>query len=100
MIAMHHVAIAVTDIAEALNWYSGRLDVATLYTDDSWALLRFDNIALALAQPNQHPPHVAIERDSAESYSALKPHRDVTASVYIRDPGGNAVEIMKRGSRS
>ena len=100
MIALHHVAIAVTDIAEALNWYSGRLDVATLYTDDSQALAEFDNTALALVRPDQHPPHFTIERDNAESYGPLTPHRDGTASAYIRVPGGNAVEIMKRGSRS
>ena len=42
----------------------------------------------------------AIERDNAESYGRLTLHREGTASVYIRDPWGKAVEIMKRSSRS
>jgi catechol 2,3-dioxygenase-like lactoylglutathione lyase family enzyme len=94
---LHHVAIAVPDIAEALDWYRNQFDVETMYTDDSWALLKFENIALALVLPEQHPPHVAVERANAESYGKLTPHRDGTASVYIRDPWGNAVEIMKAG---
>ena len=92
---LHHVAIAVPDIGQALDWYCEQFDVETLYQDDSWALLKFENIALALVLPDQHPPHVAVERENAEAYGTLTPHRDGTASVYIRDPWGNAVEIMK-----
>ncbi len=71
-----------------------------LYADASWALLKFENIALALVLPDQHPPHVAVERENAEAYGTLTPHRDGTASVYIRDPWGNAVEIMKASGSS
>ncbi len=94
---LHHVAIAVPDIAQALDWYRAQFDVETVYTDDSWALLKFENIALALVLPEQHPPHVAVERKNAETYGPLTPHRDGTASVYIQDPWGNAVEIIKAG---
>ncbi len=92
---LHHVAIAVPDIGKALGWYRDQFDVESVYVDESWALLKFDNISLALVLPDQHPPHIAVERVNAESYGALTPHRDGTASVYIRDPWGNAVEIMK-----
>ena len=95
---LHHVAISVPDISEALAWYSDQFDVETVYSDESWALLKFDNIALALVLPRQHPPHIAVERENADSYGPLTPHRDGTASVYIRDPRGNAVEIMKTDS--
>ena len=95
---LHHVAIAVPDIAEALDWYRNRFDVEPVYTDESWALLKFENIALALVLPDQPPPHVAVERRNAEKYGTLTVHRDGTASVYIRDPWGNAVEIMKTDS--
>jgi catechol 2,3-dioxygenase-like lactoylglutathione lyase family enzyme len=92
---IHHVAITVPDIGKAHDWYRDQFDTEIIYVDESWALLKFDNIALALVLPEQHPPHVAVERANAEKYGALTRHRDGTASVYIRDPWGNAVEIMK-----
>ncbi|MEM9683614.1 MAG: VOC family protein, partial [Pseudomonadota bacterium] len=85
----------VPDIEKALDWYRERLDVETAYVDESWALLRFENISLALVLPDQHPPHIAIERPDAEAYGPLTPHRDGTASVYIEDPWGNSVELLK-----
>ena len=95
MDTIHHVAIVVPDIAQALEWYRAEFDFKTVYVDETWALLKFENISLALVVPDQHPPHIAIERQNAESYGPLQPHRDGTASVYIEDPWGNAVEILK-----
>ena len=95
---LHHIAIAVPNIEKALDWYRERLDVETAYVDESWALLRFENIALALVLPDQHPPHIAIERPDADAYGPLTPHRDGTASVYIEDPWGNSVEFLKTGA--
>jgi catechol 2,3-dioxygenase-like lactoylglutathione lyase family enzyme len=65
---LHHVAITVPDIEKALDWYRAEFDVETTYADDSWALLQFENIALALVLPGQHPPHIAVERDKAELF--------------------------------
>lgn len=90
-----HIAVPVGDITEALEWYRDNFDIQTVYSDDSWALLRFDNIALALVLPDQHPPHFAVARPDAERFGPLTPHRDGTASVYIRDPWDNAIEIMQ-----
>jgi catechol 2,3-dioxygenase-like lactoylglutathione lyase family enzyme len=92
---VHHIALVVPNIGEALVWYQDRFDVDTIYEDSSWALLRLDNIALALVLPDQHPPHIAIERKNAETFGALTTHRDGTASVYVDDPWGNTIEIMK-----
>ena len=92
---LQHVAVTVDDIHKALDWYRARFNVETTYADDSWALLQFDNIALALVLPEQHPPHIAVERDKAEAYGPLRHHRDGSASTYIRDPWGNAIEIMQ-----
>lgn len=91
---LHHIAIPVTDIAAAVEWYQPRFDVEIAYQDASWALLKFDNIALALVLPDQHPAHFAIERKDAESYGTLTPHRDGTASVYVEDPWRNIIEIL------
>jgi catechol 2,3-dioxygenase-like lactoylglutathione lyase family enzyme len=83
---LHQVAVAVPDIGKALDWYRANFDVEVSYVDESWALLQFDNIAVPLDLPDQHPPHLAVERKNAKSFDALTPHRDGTASVYIKDP--------------
>ncbi len=92
---LQHIAIAVDEIDPALDWYQDQFDVEIIYADDSWALLRFDNIQLALTLPEQHPPHIAVERDNAAAFGNLTRHRDGTVSVYIEDPWGNTVEIMQ-----
>ena len=93
--ALHHVAIQVKDIARALKWYSENFNAETVYLDDTWAMLRFDNIYLALVIPEQHPPHIAIEHEGAEAYGTLIKHRDGTESIYINDSEGNTLEMMK-----
>ena len=92
---IHHIAIQVEDVNKAVEWYSRQFDVELAYQDESWALLKFDNISLAIVVPGEHPPHFAVEDDEAEKYGELTPHRDGTASIYIKDPFGNAVEILK-----
>ena len=94
MDSVHHIAFQVDDIAAAIDWYSGTFDVETAYRDESWALLKFDNVSLALVLPGQHPPHIAVEKSNAERFGPLTAHRDGTASVYVNDPSGNAVEIL------
>lgn len=93
---LHHVAIAVPDVRTALAWYRREFNVRVAYEDETWALLEFDNVALALVVPGQHPPHLAVERPDAERHGPLKTHRDGTASIYVHDPAGNTVEIMKK----
>lgn len=93
---LHHIAIAVPDVGAALAWYRSEFEVRVTYEDDTWALVEFDNISLALVVPGQHPPHLAVERPDAERYGPLKTHRDGTASVYVQDPAGNTIEIMKQ----
>jgi catechol 2,3-dioxygenase-like lactoylglutathione lyase family enzyme len=92
---LHHVAVQVTDIAAAVAWYRARFNCEVAYQDDTWALLRFANASLALVVPGQHPPHVAIVRDDAAAFGPLKPHRDGTASIYLPDPDGNQVEVLR-----
>lgn len=96
--SLHHLAISVKDIAESVRWYQDQFRCEVLYQDDTWALLAFDNIQLALVIPEQHPPHVAFAREDAARYGTLKTHRDGTRSCYVNDPSGNAVEIMETAS--
>ena len=94
--ALHHVAIEVNDVQRALDWYRSRFAAEVVYQDETWAMLRFSNIYLALVTPGQHPPHIAVEHEHAERYGELNTHRDGTASVYVRDSEGNTLEIMKK----
>jgi len=95
MDTIHHIAIPVDHIQNALAWYKSHYDIKVVYEDETWALLQFANVALALVTPDQHPPHFAIVSEDAERYGPLKRHRDGTASVYIQDPAGNTIEMLK-----
>lgn len=92
---LHHVAIQVDDLQATVDWYRQHFTCEVAYQDKTWALLNFANIQLAFVIPGQHPPHIAIEHPDAARFGELKTHRDGTASVYIKDPSGNDVEIMQ-----
>ena len=91
---IEHVAIAVTDVAAAVAWYTATLRCTVTYQDATWAMLKFSNLELALVIPEQHPPHLAVANPNAGAFGLLKTHRDGTRSTYVKDPAGNAVEIM------
>ncbi|MDG2176896.1 MAG: VOC family protein [Gammaproteobacteria bacterium] len=95
---IHHIAVQVDDIGDAVDWYTQSFDVEVSYQDESWAMLEFDNLSLALVLPGEHPGHFAVTNDHAEKYGSLTTHRDGTASVYIKDPFGNAVELIREQS--
>lgn len=96
---IHHIAIQVPNIAKGVDWYVDNFETKILYQDESWAFLEFQNINLALVLPDQHPPHIAFEKDDADKYGELTPHRDGTASIYIDDPFGNKIEILKDNNK-
>lgn len=91
---IHHVAIAVEDIRQAIHFYSTHFRCKVEYQDESWALLEFGNIKLALVLREQHEPHLAFTSKEASRFGQLCEHRDGTRSVYIKDPSGNTIEIM------
>jgi catechol 2,3-dioxygenase-like lactoylglutathione lyase family enzyme len=93
---IHHIAIPVTDIAAAVAFYTARFRVAVDYQDDSWALLRFANTKLALVTPDQHPPHIAVERANLDADAwPIATHRDGTRSLYVKDPWSNVIELLE-----
>jgi len=96
--SIHHVAISVENIATTVDWYREKFQCEIAYQDETWALLKFNNISLALVIPDQHPPHIGYTSAEAEKYGELKTHRDGTRSVYITDPAGNIVEMMDADS--
>lgn len=92
---LHHIAVQVADLKKTLDWYRSTFTIETLYEDETWALIKFANISLALVIPGQHPPHLCVARPDAEKFGELKTHRDGTRSVYVNDPSGNFVEVMQ-----
>jgi catechol 2,3-dioxygenase-like lactoylglutathione lyase family enzyme len=92
--SIHHVAVEVKDVKAAVDWYRRNFQCKVSYQDDTWAMLDFANLKMALVIPSQHPAHVAFVHPEAETFGPLKPHRDGTRSVYVTDPSGNAVEIL------
>ncbi|MDQ6705357.1 MAG: VOC family protein [Acidobacteriota bacterium] len=93
-----HVAIPVTDIRSAVDWYTSTFRCDVKYQDETWALLSFANIQLALVIPSQHPAHIGFVSPDAARFGELKTHRDGTRSVYIQDPAGNPVEVLASDS--
>jgi catechol 2,3-dioxygenase-like lactoylglutathione lyase family enzyme len=96
--AIHHLAIPAADVAASVRWYREHTDCTVEYQDETWALLAFANIRLALVTPGQHPPHLAIVRADAERFGPLTQHRDGTRSIYVQDAGGNHIEVMEQAS--
>ncbi|MFH5804845.1 VOC family protein [Alienimonas sp. DA493] len=91
---LHHVAVEADDIETAVEWYQEHFSCRVAYQDDTWALLKFANVSLALVTPGQHPPHLGFVHPEAAKFGELKPHRDGTESLYLSDPHGNAVELL------
>lgn len=89
-----HVAIPVSDVASAVNWYREHFRCDVTYEDKTWAMLQMANTRLAFVIPEQHPAHIAFTHPNAEQFGKLKLHRDGTRSCYISDPSGNPVEIL------
>jgi len=100
-VKIDHIALQVDDIRRACVWYVSHFDANVLYLDETWALLEFDNIKMALILPNQHQNHVAIEVNP-EQYPDLefKQHRDGSNYHYLSDPWGNCVELINYGPNS
>ena len=92
---VRHLAIQMQAIEQPIAWYTTHVDGAVSYRDARWALLKFDNVSLALVLPNQHPPHFAVPREKGGSLGTPASHRSGTNSVYMQDPGGNHVARLK-----
>lgn len=91
---IHHIAIQVQDIRRAVEWYKSRFACEVSYQDESWAMLEFDNVKLALVIPSEHPYHIAFAHGDAAKFGELTTHRDGIASIYLEDSEGNSVEII------
>ena len=89
-----HIAIESTDINKSVEWYVEKFNCEIKHQDDTWALLGFDNISLALVTPGQHPPHIAIHDEGILNSEQRKVHRDGIGYIYNNDPDTNVVELI------
>lgn len=51
---LDHIAVQVQDVPRALEWYRSRFDVEVVYADETWAMLRFGNVDLALVAADRN----------------------------------------------
>ena len=90
-----HIAIHVDDIKKSLNWYLSNFKCKEIYSDDSWAFLKFNNMKLALVSNCEHPPHFAILNDLKNYKNGIVKHRDGSISKYIKDKDSNFIELIR-----
>ncbi len=90
-----HIAISVESPAEAAEWYSKKFTGDILYSDDTWAVVQFENIKLAFVVSSQHPSHFAFRVNKFGDCDTVKTHRDGTESSYKKDPWGNIYELIR-----
>jgi catechol 2,3-dioxygenase-like lactoylglutathione lyase family enzyme len=98
---LDHVAVTTTDIPASIKWYADHFAATVLYQDKTWAFLQVGGNKIALVTPGQHPPHVAFsvteEQLAVASKTAgisIDKHRDGSKGIYVKDPAGNAVELI------
>ena len=92
---IHHIALQFDNVKSALGWNQKQFDIDVIYQVATWAMLKFENISLAVVIAGQHPPHLAVQYEDAEKYGDLTPHHDGAASIYIDEPFGYVIEIIK-----
>tara|TARA_A100001035_G_scaffold42226_1_gene29388 strand:- start:1151 stop:1450 length:300 start_codon:yes stop_codon:yes gene_type:complete len=91
-----HIAIESRDIKKSVKWYLSKFNCSIKYQDNTWALLEFDNISIALVKPGDHPPHFAVVDPNVASNPKHKLHRDGIAFLYELDPDANTIEKIDR----
>ena len=91
-----HIAIESRDIKKSVKWYLSKFNCSIKYQDNTWALVEFDNISIALVTPGDHPPHFAVVDPNVASNPKHKLHRDGIAFLYELDPDANTIEKIDR----
>ncbi len=91
-----HIAVESKDIRKSVIWYINQFDCDIKYQDKTWALLKFDNISIALVTPGDHPPHFAVVDNKVDLDPNHKIHRDGIRYIYEKDPDTNFIEKIDR----
>ena len=98
MYMVDHIAIRVSDLDLAQQWYEKQLGAKLQFKGQFYRRMSLNNIALALIDENQYPDNhigVLVENiDSLPNVGTRIEHRDGTIGVYVKDPFGNTVEYI------
>jgi hypothetical protein len=92
--AVDHIALQSLKPSESAKWYSERFFGTIMYSDEEWALVKFDNISVAFVLPDAHPSHIAFEVKTIIDDSGFGRHRDGSMFKYERDKWGNTYELI------
>jgi catechol 2,3-dioxygenase-like lactoylglutathione lyase family enzyme len=93
---IHHLAINVVDLEQAVKWYTSSFSCVLESSEESFAVLRFANLRLVLVLPSQQQPHLGFEREDAQAFGELRFRLDGMLSSFLSDPSGNPIEIIKK----
>lgn len=93
-----HIAIKVTDLKKAEEWYLDHLKAEVTFRDYKYTRLKVGNTNIALIDELYYPwAHIGIlvenQDDLPESGYRVE-HRDGTIGVYVKDPFGNYIEYI------
>ena len=69
-----HIAIETKCVKDSVKWYMEHFNCDLKYQDQTWAMLKFDNISVALVTPGEHPPHFAVVNKAISEEKNLKRH--------------------------
>mgnify|MGYP003663952849 CR=1 FL=1 len=86
------------NIDGAVEWYKDNLNAVIDYSDSTWAMMDVCGSKVALVLNDMHPPHIAFSLAEDTCFgdkSEVKQHRDGSHYVYLNDPFGNTIEIIK-----
>ena len=93
-----HIAIRVSDVNAAANWYVKNVGGKVTYIDDFYQRISVNNTNLAIIDENKYPDnHIGILIKNVEDLPKIghrQEHRDGTIGVYVKDPFGNMVEYI------
>jgi len=89
-----HIAIQVKDVEKSLKWYLDNFKCEIIYSDKTWAFIKFNNTKLALVVNDEHPPHFAILNKNLKIGKEVVKHRDGSFSKYLKDEDGNYIELI------
>ena len=90
-----HIAVQVDDVKKSISWYTKKFRCKTIYVDDTWGFIEFENIKLAFVKKNEHPPHFAVIDQNIILNKDTVKHRDGSVSKYIQDLDNNKIELIK-----
>ena len=94
-----HIALRVSDLAVAEEWYTSQLDGEVTFRDPKYIRMKLSNTNIALIDEKHYPyPHFGILVEKKENLADLEgirvEHRDGTVGVYVNDPFGNYLEYI------